>query len=195
MAASCDSPLGIFYRSISSIFDGWTVLQLAVHHGYGGIHGREKASWMVDAVYNWFQDNDGIEPDELEGFISEILDNEFDTRAEDGSLLSISKRICGDFDKCKSGSHAVVLQSIQETPKASLDSCQAAANQDTEDTDDAPTHEHNLHAMMGNIEMSTNDGTPVMNGFNNQEQPSKTESPKPETDDDGWTTVTKGRKK
>ena len=32
---------------------------------------------------------DGIEPDELEGFISEILDNEFDTRAEDGSLLSV----------------------------------------------------------------------------------------------------------
>ena len=35
---------------------------------------------------------------------------------------------------CKSGSHAVVLQSIQEAPKASLDSCQAAASQDTEVT-------------------------------------------------------------
>ncbi len=65
------------------------MFQLAVHHGYGGIHGREKALWMVDAVYNWFQENDGIEPDELEGFIAEVMDNEFDTRAEDGSLLLV----------------------------------------------------------------------------------------------------------
>ncbi|XP_038069569.1 pre-rRNA-processing protein TSR2 homolog [Patiria miniata] len=197
MAASSETPLGIFHRSISSIFDGWTVLQLAVSHGYGGIHGREKALWLVDAVYTWFQENDGIEPEELEDFVAEIMDNEFDTRAEDGSLTVISQTICGNFDLCKAGRHAAVLQRIQEMPKASLGSCQAAVGQDTEDSEDGDVPPM-LQEMMGNMDVGTSGGRePTLNGYpeHSEEQPSSTETPPAQTEDDGWTVVRKTKKK
>ena len=31
--------------------------QLAVQHGFGGVHSAAKAEWMVDAVSQWFQEN------------------------------------------------------------------------------------------------------------------------------------------
>ncbi|XP_022081411.1 pre-rRNA-processing protein TSR2 homolog isoform X2 [Acanthaster planci] len=197
MAASSESPLGVFRRSISSILDGWTVLQLAVSHGYGGVHSREKALWMVDVVYNWFQENEGIEPEELQDFIAEILDNEFDTRAEDGSLIVISRVICSNFDLCHSGRHATVVQRIQEMPKASLGFCQAAASQDPEDMEDGevpPT----LHEMMGNMDVGTSGSRePTVNGYQepSEEQPSRTETQPAEDEEDGWTVVRKNKKK
>ena len=52
-----DTSLNILYDSVRFILSNWTVLQLAVEHGFGGIDSREKAEWMVNVVNQVLQEN------------------------------------------------------------------------------------------------------------------------------------------
>ncbi|XP_071961307.1 pre-rRNA-processing protein TSR2 homolog [Antedon mediterranea] len=178
----------IFYRGIEALLQGWTVLQLAVQHGFGGPYGREKAEWFVGAIWQWFQENDGIEPDELDEFLSEILNTEFDTIAEDGSSYQICKKICDFFNLYKSGNHSSILREIQEVPKARLDGCTSAAGQEDDD-DQKDVSQHNCEAMMSNASLvNGNDSATQSNKESTTEKNSQDE-------DDGWTIIKRGKKK
>ncbi|KAH0628860.1 hypothetical protein JD844_010458 [Phrynosoma platyrhinos] len=63
------------------------MMQIAVENGFGGMYSQEKAEWMVGAVEQFFQSNADLEPDEIEDFLAELMNNEFDTMVEDGSLV------------------------------------------------------------------------------------------------------------
>ena len=39
------------------VLRGWTALQLAVQHGFGGVHSQEKGQWMSYAVADYFAKN------------------------------------------------------------------------------------------------------------------------------------------
>ncbi|XP_058684872.1 pre-rRNA-processing protein TSR2 homolog, partial [Poecile atricapillus] len=62
------------------------VPQLAVAQGFGGPQGPEKAAWFSSALLDFFSHNADLQQEEVEDFLAEVMDNEFDTVVEDGSL-------------------------------------------------------------------------------------------------------------
>ena len=78
---------------------------MAVDNSFGGPHSREKAVWLQEAVCQFFRDNgqsacpvhmhvhafqtDRLEGEDVEDFLAEVLNREFDLILEDGSLCSV----------------------------------------------------------------------------------------------------------
>ncbi|XP_043944994.1 pre-rRNA-processing protein TSR2 homolog isoform X2 [Protopterus annectens] len=87
---------------------------IAVQNGFGGVSSQEKADWMVTAVEQYFYDNDDLEPCEVEDLLSELLNNEFDTVVEDGSLPEVALQICTFFSQCRMGKEGEVRQKIAQ---------------------------------------------------------------------------------
>ncbi|XP_068702998.1 pre-rRNA-processing protein TSR2 homolog [Montipora foliosa] len=102
----------ILYDSVRFILSNWTALQLAVEHGFGGADGREKAEWLVSVVDQVLRENDTIEVYELEDYIGEILFNEFNTMAEDGSLHQVVQNLCDYHRLWKEGNVEQIRQQI-----------------------------------------------------------------------------------
>ena len=46
-----------FAECVEIVFRGWTAIQLAVHHEFGGRNSAEKAKWAVEAVAERFEKN------------------------------------------------------------------------------------------------------------------------------------------
>nr|XP_042701753.1 pre-rRNA-processing protein TSR2 homolog [Chrysemys picta bellii] len=57
MAAPREETRGLFGQGVRAVLGNWAALQIAVEHGFGGAHGREKAEWMVGAVEQYFHSN------------------------------------------------------------------------------------------------------------------------------------------
>lgn len=198
--ASAD-PNIIFNQSVDRVFQGWTVFQLAIQHGFGGQYSREKGAWMVESVCNWFQDNAGIESYELEEFIGTLLDNEFETRAEDGSLQEVCQKICSNFALCRSGQASVVMEALRQLPTADMSRCVADTTEDAqdEDMDDSnAANEHNVHAMMNGMDIGSSSSTSQDTRSNSEgasSQQNLNSNDNQAAEDDGWTVVRKPKKK
>nr|XP_028567928.1 pre-rRNA-processing protein TSR2 homolog isoform X3 [Podarcis muralis] len=78
-------PLDVFLSHDVGFLENWKMF-VAVENGFGGAYSQEKAEWMVEAVEQYFQSNADLELDEIEDFLAELMNNEFDTMIEDGSL-------------------------------------------------------------------------------------------------------------
>ncbi|XP_077415602.1 pre-rRNA-processing protein TSR2 homolog isoform X1 [Vanacampus margaritifer] len=89
MAASGDSR-ALFTDGVRAALQTWPVLQIAVDNGFGGVYGQEKADWLVDVVQQYFHDNANLKQYEVEDFISTLMDQEFHTVVDDGSLPQLS---------------------------------------------------------------------------------------------------------
>ncbi|XP_064359529.1 pre-rRNA-processing protein TSR2 homolog isoform X2 [Dromaius novaehollandiae] len=76
----------LFAEGVRAVLGAWAALQVAVENGFGGAQGPEKAAWLAAALQDFFQRNADLEPEEVEDFLAEVMDNEFDTAVEDGSL-------------------------------------------------------------------------------------------------------------
>ncbi|XP_029463720.1 pre-rRNA-processing protein TSR2 homolog [Rhinatrema bivittatum] len=92
----------------------WPVLQIAVENGFGGPHSQEKAEWMVGVLEQYFQTNADLQQHEVEDFLAEILNNEFDTMVEDGSLPQVAQQLCSLFQQCQRGEEAAVREQISQ---------------------------------------------------------------------------------
>ncbi|XP_025069521.1 pre-rRNA-processing protein TSR2 homolog isoform X4 [Alligator sinensis] len=115
MAAPREETRGLFGQGVRAVLGSWAALQIAVENGFGGTHGPEKAAWLGGAVEEYFHNNvpstslilvltgsglpghlgsiphsalppADLEQDEIEDFLAKVLDREFDTVVEDGSL-------------------------------------------------------------------------------------------------------------
>ncbi|KAM6389951.1 pre-rRNA-processing protein TSR2 homolog, partial [Rhynochetos jubatus] len=91
MAAPGLEEPGLFASGVRAVLGGWAALQLAVAQGFGGPQSPEKAAWLVGAVQEFFTQNADLEEEEVEEFLAEVMDNEFDTAVEDGSLRQVSR--------------------------------------------------------------------------------------------------------
>ena len=47
----------ILVEAVRFVLNGWTVLQLAVQHGFGGLESAEKANWMIDVIVQVLREN------------------------------------------------------------------------------------------------------------------------------------------
>ena len=52
-----DASSDILFDSVRFILSNWTVLQLAVEHGFGGKDADEKAEWMVNVINQVLKEN------------------------------------------------------------------------------------------------------------------------------------------
>lgn len=52
-----DPSTDILFDSVRFILSNWTVLQLAVEHGFGGKDTDEKAEWMVNVINQVLKEN------------------------------------------------------------------------------------------------------------------------------------------
>uniref|UniRef100_A0A3Q1G4P6 Pre-rRNA-processing protein TSR2 homolog n=1 Tax=Acanthochromis polyacanthus TaxID=80966 RepID=A0A3Q1G4P6_9TELE len=82
---------------------------IAVDNGFGGVYGQQKADWMVDVVQQYFHDNADLQPSEVEDYLSDLMDQEFDTVVEDGSLPQTF--CCSLFSQWQQGA----LQQLKHT--------------------------------------------------------------------------------
>ncbi|XP_074873685.1 pre-rRNA-processing protein TSR2 homolog isoform X2 [Carettochelys insculpta] len=171
MAAPREETRGLFSQGVRAVLGSWAALQIAVENGFGGAHGRDKAEWMVGAVEQYFRSNAGLEQDEVEDFLAEVLNNEFDTIIEDGSLAEVSQQLQVLFAQCQRGEGAAAREAIgrlaQRQQEVGRTAAQAQLAECSEEEEESPEE------MM--------------------ECSSPAPAPAP-AEDDGWTVVRKKRK-
>nr|AAH92688.1 Dt1p1a10l protein [Danio rerio]AAI65180.1 Dt1p1a10l protein [Danio rerio] len=112
MAPLSSSTREVFSEAVRAVLETWPVLQIAVDNGFGGAFSQQKAEWMVDALQQYFTDNGDLQQDEVEDFISELMNNEFNTVVDDGSLPQVAQQVCGMFQQCEQGRLAEVREQI-----------------------------------------------------------------------------------
>ncbi|KAH7646129.1 pre-rRNA-processing protein TSR2 homolog [Dermatophagoides farinae] len=105
----------LFLRSILETLECWPSLQISIANGMGGPNTTTKIEWLCDSIVQLFRDNNHLIVQDLIDFIAEILDNEFDTIIEDGSLEMISESIFGYYQKILAGDQKFVLDKLQQT--------------------------------------------------------------------------------
>ncbi|CAN8005740.1 unnamed protein product [Ixodes pacificus] len=197
-----------FHVSIKTLIGDWQGFQIAMENGMGGPDAKAKEKWLVQAIEEYFAQNGEIgqfrftrpmlpvvarfchicftscaanlHPDEVEYVLASILDTEFDTIIEDGSVAQISAVLCKHYQLCQEGRENEVLQSLTQrlprTPTVAF-----PMQTDYSSDDEAEMREH------VNTQVSSQLGNLRLNGQN--EPPAK-----PEPDEDGWTTVRHGRR-
>ncbi|XP_077185680.1 pre-rRNA-processing protein TSR2 homolog [Paroedura picta] len=170
---------GLFSQGVKAVLGNWPVLQIAVENGFGGAYSQEKAEWMVGAVEQYFQSNADLEPEEVDGFLEEVMNNEFDTMIEDGSLSQVSQQLCLFFSHCQQGNDVAVQEAIerlaQKQQQARTVAAKAVAAEESSSEEEQETEEEAM-------ECSTNGAEP---------SPAPPSGPDSE---DGWTLVRKKKK-
>ena len=161
------------------MFQNWTALQFAVDQGAAGPQSVDIAKWMVSATVQWFSENKDLEYDEVEDFLADIINQEFNVLIDDGSVTETSKLVCDFYRLCslsKEDCEAEIKRRLQALPKCDLSKCKVDKGAETlEDVDE----EENIEQ----ITAATNDMNII-------------EQPKPEEQDpDGWTMVKPRKKK
>lgn len=183
----------IFRDAVSKLFQRWDVLHHAVESHFGGVHSREKAEWLPTVVVDFFARNADLEPSEVEHFISEIMDNEFDLVVEDGSLDRLSKQLCRCFAWARDKRDGELQDFLDKLPPLPAPQTKKVVNDDDSESDDEEEAEKDEKA-------KTEGGEPmeVDQDSGDKSQPKARNGPKPKSgpvvDEDGWTLVV-GKKK
>ncbi|XP_006032050.1 pre-rRNA-processing protein TSR2 homolog isoform X3 [Alligator sinensis] len=175
MAAPREETRGLFGQGVRAVLGSWAALQIAVENGFGGTHGPEKAAWLGGAVEEYFHNNADLEQDEIEDFLAKVLDREFDTVVEDGSLAQVSQQLQWLFGQCQSGETGSAHNAIARLAQAAPQACVLAAQAQPESQSSEEEEEEEMPEAM---ECSRAEPPP---------------SPPP-TPEDGWTLVQKKKK-
>ncbi|XP_067119160.1 pre-rRNA-processing protein TSR2 homolog [Centruroides vittatus] len=117
MAASNES---VFHFGIKNVLKNWTALQMAIEHGMGGPESHAKELWLADVIEEFFNKNDNLLPEEVEEYIEDILSYEFNTIADDGSVLEVSKKFCQYFEFCQNKQESKILESCRRNQRSVL---------------------------------------------------------------------------
>uniref|UniRef100_A0A3P8PVU3 Pre-rRNA-processing protein TSR2 homolog n=1 Tax=Astatotilapia calliptera TaxID=8154 RepID=A0A3P8PVU3_ASTCA len=167
MAASAASR-EIFTEGVRAVLQTWPVLQIAVDNGFGGIYGQQKADWMVDVVQQYFHDNADLQQYEVEDFIAELMDQEFNTVVDDGSLPQVSANLLQMFGQWRQGALEQLKHTINTLTQNKSQRAKVTAQptqSDEESNDDAQ-------------EMECEASGPSV---------SRTHPPPTQDEEDGWT--------
>ncbi|KAM8754516.1 pre-rRNA-processing protein TSR2 homolog [Acanthopagrus schlegelii] len=172
MAASTASR-ELFTDGVRAVLHTWPVLQIAVDNGFGGLYGQQKADWMVDVVQQYFHDNADLQQYEVEDFIAQLMDQEFDTVVDDGSLPQVSVSLLQVFSQWQQGALQQLKHTINSLTQKTSQRAKvtAPATQSDDDSDNE---------------------TQVMDCESSSPSVSRTEPRPPRQDEeDGWTVVQK----
>merc|ERR1712212_1113863 len=169
----------IFTKSVHQVLEHWPVLLIARQQGFGGQYSKEKLQWLSDAVVQIFNDNDKVESDELEDFISEAIFNEFDTIADDGSLPGLSTQLCKYYDLCRLGNCEQVMNDVNMMISVTSTNIPIKKVEHLSEDEDEDINSNSF----------------VEKGTDMEVVGMETEERQPKVDADGWEVVTRSRKK
>uniref|UniRef100_L7M1A6 Pre-rRNA-processing protein TSR2 homolog n=1 Tax=Rhipicephalus pulchellus TaxID=72859 RepID=L7M1A6_RHIPC len=172
-----------FHVSVKTLIGDWHGLQVAIENGMGGPQAREKEQWLVGVLEQYFAENSNLHPDEVGDFMADIIDNEFDTIIEDGSVGQISALLCKHYQLCLEGRENEVLESLsQRLPQTRTLRVPVAGDYDSDDEAEMQNHiDTEVSSQMDGLQL---------NGPSSSQQPSRRQEP----DEDGWTVVRHGRR-
>ncbi|CAL8279045.1 unnamed protein product [Boreogadus saida] len=167
----------VFMNAVRVLLSTWPVLQIAVDNGFGGAFGQQKAEWMIDVVGKYFYENSDLVPSEVEDYISVLLDQEFNTEVDDGSLAQLSQQMCSMFSQCQQGA----TEKVQQTLASLAEKNSGRAKVSVPAPSDEEESEEETEAMECDAAPSSSQATALPSC-----PPAKTEE-----EEDGWTTVRK----
>ncbi len=185
MASSTSSREACFRAAVNSVVSNWTALRLMVNNSSVG---DAFVPWLVDATVQWFSDNADLAPEEVEGFFEDIIVAEFNVSLEDGSLREIGTRVWELYGDCGRLREEEVMAKLGELPKASdLSACRVEDAKEVEvDSEENGGDGGGAAADDGAMDVEENSGANASVGSRRE---------KPQTDEDGWTTVPSRRKR
>lgn len=106
-----------FSQAVNYIIKEWPALDLAIENGMGGSHSLEIRDWMTRVVIDSFVKDPDME---LNYFLTDILDQEFDTVIEDGSLEYNVQWINKFYKDCVQGKQQEVQEQIAKAKQKKL---------------------------------------------------------------------------
>ncbi|EPS35088.1 hypothetical protein H072_11493 [Dactylellina haptotyla CBS 200.50] len=83
----------LFESGMAILLNTWPALSMAVENEFGGPDSTDKRDWMCGAVADLFSSDPATDEDDLEGFLLQILEDEFETAVEDDSAFAVSQRV------------------------------------------------------------------------------------------------------
>ncbi|XP_037335704.1 pre-rRNA-processing protein TSR2 homolog [Pungitius pungitius] len=165
-------PHALLAEVVRAVLHSWPVLQIAVDNGFGGVYGQQKADWMVDVVQQYFHDNADLQQSEVEDFVAQLMDQEFDTVVDDGSLPQVCDSLIQAFSQWQQGA----LQQLKHTLNTLTQKSQRAK----------------VTAPPTQSDEDSSDETQVMECDSSAPSASSTEPlPPPADGEPGWTVVRK----
>eukprot|EP00438_Fugacium_kawagutii_P001456 Skav211873 [mRNA] locus=scaffold1431:346971:350822:+ [translate_table: standard] len=209
-----------FNEAIQRIFQRWTTLALATEQGWGGrdsiAKGRQLQAEVVEYLSaasrkrrppSWQNPGDC---EDLAHYLYLRLDELFNTETDDGSPLEVATLCLRLFNSCQQGDVTFadqVLQACDSAPKADLSKSQGSErieyateedelldkldgmDIDEENGEDDVSSEEEKDAMAAPMK-NVAEPLPTSEGY-----PKRHEVPEPVVDEDGFTSVVKGRRK
>ncbi|KAM3872296.1 pre-rRNA-processing protein TSR2 homolog [Diretmus argenteus] len=174
-----------FREAVRAVLGTWPVLQIAVDNGFGGVYGQQKADWLADVVQQYFYDNADLQQDEVEDYITDLMDQEFNTVVDDGSLPQLSSQLCQLFAQYQQGALEQLRQTVntltKKTDRAKVTAASTAADEE-ESEEEAEAME------CSSSSPSASSASSLSASSASQTRP---EHPPPSQDEDGWTVVRK----
>ncbi|CAM9907507.1 unnamed protein product [Lampetra fluviatilis] len=192
--ASRVHPCALFHSAVETVLKAWPVLQIAVENGFGGVYSQQKAEWMVGVVESFFYENGNLESFEVEDFMTDILNNEFDTVIEDDSLPQVSRQLCTLFGLCTGGRASEATQFMETLSQKSFNHKLNVTR--VGDSDDDDNNDDSGGANDEAMDCAEAGQPPPSSGEVAQPSaPSSSESQRrAEPGEDGWTTVQRRRR-
>ncbi|XP_028266069.1 pre-rRNA-processing protein TSR2 homolog [Parambassis ranga] len=126
----------LFTDGVRAVLHNWPVLQIAVDNGFGGVYGQQKADWMVNVIQQYFHDNADLQQCEVEDFIAELMDQEFDTVVDDGSLPQVSLSLLQVFSQWQQGALQQLSCTINTHNKTQRAKVTAPPTESSEESDE-----------------------------------------------------------
>lgn len=109
-----------FALATQAILKNWTALQLIVAHQSAGPTTPAKAEWLAAAIPQWFQENPDLTPDEVAGFLEDLIVDEFHVQIEDGSYEEVGGMLLKYQRICHTLSPDQVQTELQKLPRCDL---------------------------------------------------------------------------
>ncbi|XP_051950770.1 pre-rRNA-processing protein TSR2 homolog [Xyrauchen texanus] len=179
MAPLTSSTRELFVEAVGAVLETWPVLQIAVDNGFGGVHSQQKADWMVAMLQQYFNDNVDLQQNEVEDFISDLMNNEFDTMVEDGSLPQVAQKVCVMYQQCQQRKLTEVRDQICELAQKKSTGRAKGTPVDDDKSEDEEAME------------CDGDGPSIISAAVMEKSPPQATSN--EEEDDGWTVVRRNK--
>lgn len=161
---------------IRTVFSRWTALRIAVSHSFGGPESEAKYEAFIDAFGEYLVKNirpSGISLNEtdIQEYLDEVLDEEFDTILDDDSSRELSLLFIRFVNLILQGKLSDIQQELQlqQSMVSSMSMSMQNANGDDDDSSSSDESEPDMIEEEAEIEKP------------------KTQSM--DVDEDGWTTV------
>ncbi|CAF0799772.1 unnamed protein product [Rotaria sp. Silwood1] len=169
---------------IRSVFSKWTALQLSVSHSMGGPQSQAKYEAFIEAFGQYLIRNvrpsltiSALEQD-IQEYLDEILDEEFNTILDDGSSNELAKLFIRYIQLIQEGKLADVQQELQ-LQQSTTPAIQMSVRNDNEN-DSSSSEEDDDDDNERNNEIREEEEEEPMN---------ETKSQAMDVDEEGWVTV------